>query len=271
VALTFDEATAVGGTGEGIYDVDLRREYAIGGGRPNGGYLLACLGRAALDAAHAAGSAHAHVIAASAQYSASPDLGPARIETEVLRVGRTAAQVVATISSGHRVSTRAQFTLATLPTAGEPYWGGAEPVALPPFDRCDVAPLTGPRGFTVAFDPATSFRVTPEGLDVTGEGEFRAWLRDDDRGVIDTVGLLYAADSLPPATAGVVFNGWVPTLDITVYVRAIPVPGPLRLRFRAQLIQDGFADEVCEAWDDAGRLVLQSTQLAALRLPPSRP
>jgi hypothetical protein len=37
---------------------------------------------------------------------------------------------------------------------------------------------------------------------------------------------------------------------------------------RAQLIQDGFADEVCEGWDSAGRLVLQSSQLAALRLPP---
>ena len=61
--------------------------------------------------------------------------------------------------------------------------------------------------------------------------------------------------------------GWVPTLDLTVYVRALPAPGPLRLRLRAQLIQDGFADLVCEGWDSDDRLVLQSTQLAALRLP----
>jgi hypothetical protein len=46
------------------------------------------------------------------------------------------------------------------------------------------------------------------------------------------------------------------------------VEGPLRLRFRVQMIQDGFADEVCEGWDAAGRLVFQSTQLAALRHPP---
>jgi hypothetical protein len=59
----------------------------------------------------------------------------------------------------------------------------------------------------------------------------------------------------------------VPTLDLTVYIRALPAPGPLRLRMRAQLIQDGFADEVCEGWDARGRLVFQSTQLAALRLP----
>jgi hypothetical protein len=57
-------------------------------------------------------------------------------------------------------------------------------------------------------------------------------------------------------------------LDLTVYVRARPAPGPLQLRMRTQLIQDGFADEVCAGWDSAGRLVLQSSQLAALRLPP---
>ena len=50
-------------------------------------YMLACLGRAALHAAQAAGSRHEHVISASAQFLSSPDLGPAQIVTEVDRVG----------------------------------------------------------------------------------------------------------------------------------------------------------------------------------------
>ena len=50
----------------------------------------------------------------------------------------------------------------------------------------------------------------------------RAWLRDDDREALDSAGLLFAADALPPAIAGVVFSGWVPTLDLTVYIRARP-------------------------------------------------
>ncbi len=137
---------------------------------------------------------------------------------------------------------------------------------LPPIEEC-IRPRGLHGGATISFDPATTFDVTPDGPVVTGGGEFRAWFAGEDGDALDTVGLLFAADALPPATAGIFFTGWVPTLDLTVYIRALPVPGPIRLRMRAQLIQDGFADEVCEGWDAEGRLVLQSTQLAALRMP----
>lgn len=268
MAMTFDEATRVVPAGPGVFDVDLRQEYAIGANKPNGGYMLACLGRAALAAAQEAGATHQHVIAAGAQYLASPDIGPARIETSVLRVGKTASQVRTRISNGDNAGVEARFTLANLPEDGEPYWGGLPAVSLPAWEDCDARPALAERGISVAFDPATTFRPGAEGPIVTGGGEFRAWLRNDTTGVMDTVGLLYACDAMPPATFGVVSTGWVPTLDLTVYIRAVPVPGPLRLRFRAQMIQDGFADEVCEGWDEAGRLVFQSTQLAALRHPP---
>ena len=268
---TFAAATSVTPHGSGSYQADLRAEYAIGGTKPNGGYLLACLGRAALAAARAAGSGHEHVIAAGAQFFRSPDVGTARIDTAVLRAGRTATQVTATISHDGQPGVQAQFTLATLPAASEPYWGGGEPVTLPPIEQCQPLFQADRRGVSVSFDPAAAWTVTPDGPVVTGGGELRAWLRDDDRDVLDPIGLLFAADALPPATAGVVFSGWVPTLDLTVYVRALPAPGPLRLRMRAQLIQDGFADEVCQGWDSAGLLVLQSTQLAALRLPAPGP
>jgi hypothetical protein len=268
--LTFDQATAVTARGDGGYLAGLRPEYAVGGTKPNGGYLLACLARAALAAAAEAGSGHEHVVAAGIQYYAALDVGPAVIGTRVLRAGRTATQVSAAISApgvAGRLGAEARFTLATLPAGEEPFWGGAEPVALPPADEC-VACLWGPQeGTTLRFDPATTFSRTPDGPVVTGAGEFRAWFTDEDRAAVDTVGLLYAADCLPPPTAGIVWTGWVPTLDLTAYVRAMPAPGPLRLRMRAQLVSGGFADEVCEAWDSAGRLVLRSTQLAALRLP----
>jgi hypothetical protein len=278
-ALTFAAATAVSSRGNGAYRAELRPEYSIGGRKPNGGYLLACLGRAALGAAAEAGSGHEHVIAAGVQYYAALDVGPAVIETRVVRAGRMATQVTAAIrGSGEsgdsgaagRLGAEARFTLATLPADSEPYWGGAEPPALPPIRECEPTRHGRRRGTTVCLDPATNFTITPDGPLVTGKGEFRAWFRDDDTDAVDTVGLLYAADALPPATAGITFTGWVPTLDLSVYVRALPAPGPLRLRMRAQLIQDGFADEVCEGWDSRGRLVMQATQLAALRHPDGR-
>ena len=268
----FTEATAVTPAGDGAYAVDLRSEYAIAGSRPNGGYMLACLARAALAAAGADGAPHAHPVAAGAQYLASPAIGPARIETEVLRVGRSATHVAARLAQDGATAVAARFTLGTLPPAGEPFWGGIPPVAIAPLEDC--AGIGGPGGRSgtrFLFDPATSFRFTPDGPVATGGGEFRAWAVPAGDGPLDPVELLYVADALPPATFGVVSTGWVPTLDLTAYVRALPVPGPLRLRFRAGMIQDGYADEVFEAWDEAGRLVLQATQAVALRHPPTGP
>lgn len=260
--MSFDSATTVTTVSAGLHEVTLVPEFAIAGDRPNGGYLVACLARAALQAAQAAGAIQRHVVAASAQFVSSPPLGPATITTEILRVGKTATQVVATTPGVH-----ARFTLGNLHEASEPFWGSVAPVELAPLEHCGASPTSFARGVTIAFDPETSFTMTPDGPIVTGGGEFRAWFVDEHRDAVDSVGLVFASDSLPPATFGIVQTGWVPTLDLTVYVRALPAPGPLRMRFRAQVIQDGYVDEICEAWDSEGRLVMQSTQLAALRLP----
>jgi hypothetical protein len=82
----------------------------------------------------------------------------------------------------------------------------------------------------------------------------------------DALGLLFAADALPPASVTVHPSGWVPTLEYTVYVRALPAPGPLKVRQRARLIQTpGWMVEECDVWDSTDRLVAQATQLASVR------
>lgn len=270
---TFEAATSVvprdhDASGRGQYDVELVSEYSIMGARPNGGYMLACLGRAALHAAQEAGSTHEHVISASAQFLSSPELGPAQIVTEIDRVGRSATQVSAVIGVGGVRGVRAQFTLGTLHEGSAPFWGEIVPCPFPALDDLAPSPMAGERGVTLQFDPDAGFQMTSDGWTVGGGGEFRAYLRNETDDVFDTVGLLFAADGLPPATFGVVQTGWVPTLAITVYNRAVPAPGPLRLRFRVNVIHDGFADEICEAWDSEDRLVMQSTQLTAIRIPP---
>lgn len=266
-ARTWAEVTALEPAGDGAFTVDLAPELAVMGTKPNGGYMLALLGDAALRAAREAGAPQAHVVAAAAKYLASPDVGPARIETEVLRTGRTASQVRARVVQGDAVAVDTMLTLGNLQEGSAAFWGATAPPELPPLEACEVPPLVlGASDTTIAYDPATAIRLRDDGPWALGGGEYRAWFRTADD-VVPTTMLLYVADALPPATFGVVQSGWVPTLDLSVYVRAVPVPGPLRMRFRAQLIQDGFVDEVFEAWDAAGRLVVQSTQLAALRHP----
>jgi hypothetical protein len=101
----------------------------------------------------------------------------------------------------------------------------------------------------------------------SGRGELRGWLALPEAEAFDPASLLFAVDAYPPATFDIEFAGWVPTLELTVYVRALPVPGPVRVLQRAQLIDARRVDESCFVWDMTGRLVAQGTQLAGIRLP----
>jgi hypothetical protein len=58
--------------------------------------------------------------------------------------------------------------------------------------------------------------------------------------------------------------GWVPTVELTVHVRAVPTPGPLRCVFRTRFVHGGMFEEDGEVWDSSGTLVALSRQLALL-------
>jgi hypothetical protein len=79
--------------------------------------------------------------------------------------------------------------------------------------------------------------------------------------------VLLAADAFPPP----VFNllavpGWVPTVEFTVHMRAVPAPGPLRCEFTAKEIQGGMFEEDGIMWDENGVLVAQSRQIGLVPL-----
>jgi hypothetical protein len=101
----------------------------------------------------------------------------------------------------------------------------------------------------------------------TGSASITGWFSFADGRPLDTLALLLVADAFPPP----VFNidmppGWVPTIELTVHVRAVPAPGPLACRFATRFIQGGYLEEDGELWDSAGRLVAMSRQLALVPL-----
>jgi hypothetical protein len=100
----------------------------------------------------------------------------------------------------------------------------------------------------------------------SGRGELRGWLALPRGENFDPSSLLFAVDAFPPATFDIEFSGWVPTLELTVYVRALPSPGPVRILQCAQLIDAQRVDELCWVWDRTGRLVAHGSQLAGIRL-----
>ncbi|WP_326834358.1 thioesterase family protein [Amycolatopsis rhabdoformis] len=261
---TFAAVSAVKRRSPGGFDADISPQWTIGG-KPNGGYLLALIARAAV-----AEREHHDVLAASAHYLRSPEPGPAEVEIETLRTGRNASQVRGRLTQDGKVAVEALFTVGTL-AEGEPYWQAGLPD--PRFDVESPVRVPGhtPSGLPVAIMDeieihldAPSARVFTEGP--SGVGELVGRLALPGGEPFDPVSLLFAIDAFPPATFDIAASGWVPTLELTAYVRARPAPGPLRVLHRAHLITDGRADESCHIWDSTGKLVAQGTQLAGIRV-----
>ena len=262
----FAEVSALAASGQNRFDAEVNPEWTIAG-KPNGGYLLAMLGRAA-----AAVAAHDHVIAASAHYLHAPAPGPVAIEAELLRGGRSASQVRARMSQDGGACVEALVTTSQLDAAVAAYWTrGLPEISEVAYEDCArLVPRTSDGG-RVAIMDQIEVRLEPGSSGFTtgspsGRGELRGWLALPGDEAFGPTSLLFAVDAFPPATFDIDFAGWVPTLELTVYVRALPAPGPVRILQRAQLIDAQRVDESCYIWDRTGRVVAHGNQLAGIRI-----
>ncbi|MBB4684259.1 thioesterase family protein [Amycolatopsis jiangsuensis] len=257
---TFAAVSGVKQRSATTFDADLSAAWTIGG-RPNGGYLLATIARAAGMVA-----GQPDVLAASAHYLRPPSPGPASVVIEPVRSGRTVSQLRGRLEQDGLPQVEALLTFGVL-GGGEPFWRDGVPDPQLDAPRGARVETASPSGLTVALMDEIDLRLDRPILEVpTGRGELRGWLALPSDEPFDPVSLLFAIDALPPATADVAKSGWVPTLELTAYVRARPEPGPVRVLHRAHLIGDGRVDESCHVWDRTGRLVAQGTQLAGIRL-----
>ncbi len=266
LARTFADVTALAQSGPGRFAAAVSPDWTIAG-KPNGGYLLALLGRAAVSV-----DTHPHVIAASAHYLHSPEPGPVTVCAEVLRAGRSASQLRCWLSQDGRPCVEALVTTGTLVADAAPYWDGGLPdPGTTPIEQAHRIPATTPAGVPAAIMGQVDLRIDPATLGFasgrpSGRGELRGWLSLPAGEPFSPVSLLYAIDAFPPATFDIEMTGWVPTLELTVYVRALPEAGPLRVLQKAQLVTAQRVDESCFVWDGARRLVAHGTQLAGIRL-----
>ncbi len=245
----------------GRFDATVHDGWDIGG-NANGGYLMAIAGRAMAE------TVGRPPITLTGHYLRPAPAGPCEIETTVVRSGRRLATVSATLSMNSKP------TLTLLGTFGDQQPGGPHremsgPVDLPSFEDCasegEAEGAAVPEMMNrvdIRFRPGDGgFRVG----EPTGAAEVQGWFALADGELIDAVGLLLASDAFPPP----IFNsglpiGWAPTVELTVHIRGVPSPGPLRCAFRSRFIHDGLLDEEGEIWDSTGALVAQSRQLALL-------
>jgi acyl-coenzyme A thioesterase PaaI-like protein len=274
----FGVATTVQRQGPGEYLADLDAEMSVAG-KLNGGYLLAVLVRAVLaELAEAEPDSGAAAIggmlpvASTAHYLGAARPGPAQLAVEVLRRGSSTGQVRARLQQEGETSVDAVVTVARVrEVAG---WSDGPVVELPPEQSCFLMPTQAPGApFETPIMGLIEERLDPSCLafafgQPTGAGQLRGWLRITGADPTDPAALILAADALPPAAFDLGHLGWVPTLSLTVHLTGLPAPGPLRVRQQVRGLESGVLTQVCDIWDDAGRLVAHAVQLAAL--PPDR-
>jgi acyl-coenzyme A thioesterase PaaI-like protein len=264
------DAAAIEPVGPGRYAVEISDDYTILA-KPNGGYLQCVLANAALAAASAEGSNHVHVTAITTNYSGAPSVGRAELHTEVRRVGRSVSFVHVELVQDDAVKCEALLTLGTIRDHVAVRYQDAPLPDLAPLDEC----LRRTVNEEIKLMQVVDFRLDPssavwlEGV-ASAKGEVRGWLRlDDGASQWDAWSLLFASDGMPPATFPLGSSGWVPTLQLTSYVHAVPSGEWLKARQWCTIINDGRVEEHAELFDSTDLLVATSSQLALVRFPSS--
>ena len=253
----FDDATQVAADGSAA----IHNGWDING-NANGGYLLA-IAASRLRAV----SGRADPLTVTGHFLAPGTPGPVQIDASVVKSGRRFSTVAGQIHRDGNPILQVTGLFGDLSQSNDEFShivGG--PPEMPPMDECQRrSPVQGIAH--VALNARLNVRLRPgDESFIRGErkgvAEMAGWFSFADGRPIDTLALLLIADAFPPAVFHIDLPpGWVPTLELTVHVRAVPAPGPVRCVFRSQFVQGGLFNEDGEVWDSQNRLVAQSRQL----------
>ena len=266
MTFVFDDEVVVRPLGEDHFEGVVTDQWNIGD-NPNGGYLLSLVLRALV-----ASLPHPDPLTVTAHYLRRPELGPVTIAVQPLRSGRNHSSATAAFVQGGTERIRVVATFGDLALSSGPTELRQDRPVLPPPERS----TRRPEGFDpfppaaellsrvdVRLDPATGWLHG----DHSGQARNDGWARFADGRPADTLSLPLFADVFPPAVYGLLPAAWVPTLELTVHVRARPAEGWLQGSFETRYVENGYHEEDGRLWDTTGRLVAQSRQLAVLLMP----
>lgn len=263
MAFEFDDDTALERLGAGTYAADVSPKWNVGD-KPNGGYLMALALRAAGHELPLP-----HPFTATAHYLRAAQPGPALLEVETVRTGRSHATAQVQLMQADAEIVRVLTTFGDLGALqGRSHVTGTPP-ALPSVEECFDRKAPMPDGLIVAIAERFDSAAHPDTMGwlsgaPNGVAEVAAWMRLVDGREPDPLMLTMVVDALPPPVFELGVAGWVPTIELTVHVRAIPAPGWLRVAATTRFVQGGYLEEDAEVWDSTDTLVAQSRQLARL-------
>ena len=257
----------------GEFDGNLNEHWTIGP-KVHGGVMIALCAKAAREAyADLSG----HPVAVSANFLAAPDPGDVRLVTTIRKRGRRIGLVDVELVGGGRTCVHAVVTLGELEHLARTPTGEQSEASLKPlFTDTAVARLMSvqPPADVPAIGPGHSAAeinhlargcdirpLVVEALENGRAPAFQIWVRPRE-GVVDELFALMCGDISLPVPYAVGRRGWAPTVQLTAYLRSLPADGWLRVLCTATQIGQDWFDADHTVVDSAGRIVVQTRQLA---------
>ncbi len=254
----YDIDTASRPRGDGVRDLTLTDRWNTPLGKPNGGYILAAMLRGLGEEMGAD-----EPMVAAISYLASPETGAAELRTTSLRHGRRVQTGEAALWEGDRHIAQLLASFGAR-TGGRTLELGTPP-PLPSPDECADPRDEGmpPGGIFDRVDYRLATRPGWADGKPSGDPTVELWQRLADGREIDLPALAFLCDAYAPPVMEIgEFQSM--SVQLTVHMHRQPAPGWIATRLTTRHVINGYHEEDCELWDEAGDLVAQSRQLAIL-------
>ena len=254
----FWKDTQVTAQGDGRFSAQVSNRWGVGD-IANGGYMMSIAARAFREAL-----SHPDPLTITGHFVEKAAAGPVELEVDVIREGNTVSTGSLRFMQEGRERIRFTASYGDLDKTAGATWVGDQPPVINR-DTCRTSPrfMAIHERVELLFSATTAEWLRGKTID-RPEHELFAFFRDGTEP--DVMSLPFFSDCVPPTTFskyGAV--GWVPTLELTVQVRAKPAPGDLTCRFKTRYLINGLMEEDGEIWDSRGKLVALSRQLAKYR------
>ncbi len=256
-----DRAVASTRTAEGIHAVAVTEDWNTPNGTPNGGYVLGLVLHAVAQE-----SPLPDPLTVSISYFRPPAQGEARIDVTALRIGKRVATFEAVLSQDDKPVVHAVASFHDADAAGDLEHLSPPPEYPRPDDCLDVMSAV-PLGTVPILDRFDYRHESVPGWmegEPSGDTSATFWVRFKDGRPVDALATAVLVDAYPPVTAEIGHLKSA-TVQMTVHFRRRPVTTWVLAHVVARHVIDGYHDEDVELWDEDGRLIAESRQLAILR------
>lgn len=257
---TLADAAVVAGASAGDYDVDVAPGWTVGG-KPNGGYLTALTCAAVL-----AELGVPDPVGVQATFVAVAEPGDATVRVAAVRSGRVHSHATATLAQRGKPRLLLTGVCGTLSSRrGVTRYGPRREVAA--LDDCPPVGHITPDGIAVPLAERVQLRLDPstagwiEGRPSTGPAEIGGWLRIAGADSHPALAALIACDALPPTVWTIGMAGWVPTVQMSVALHALPKSEWLQVWASTPHLCGGYLRQDVEVWDGS-RLVAEARHLS---------